>query len=605
MEKQVPSFYGYIPSKQLIGRGAYGEVYLFKKPVNPADQIDGQPTVQNFAAKVILAKWVEKNKDNFNTEISIMYTLDHPNILKMHEYFEHNNYYVLILNYCNRGSLKDLIKRGPIPEPDAVYYLIQIINGFMELSKHKIFHRDIKPDNLLLHDDLLVIGDFGLSKAGVDLTATKVGSPMYMAPEILLTPEKAHYSCLVDIWSIGVTIYECIFGKPPFDVSDEDELKKAVITQSSDYLKFPSKIPISDLAKDLLKKMIQPNPQKRIRLFDLLRHPLLKHAFSEGEKTDDGNPNSQSVLIRSHQSIVSHFFDSNASLSESELEKVLDMNESFKEQPPKPKNTAAREKKTFIGDHLLHQKKICLLVPYATTLSKELMKTVSVLSPKMAEGLLYLGCLLTKYAEVNTSLVIYKLESIKQGLDSTTEIQNILSGLDDPVQKACDLEFFDWDKDLGQGWVAIVNSNRYNEFIAALGVDQKNYRENLAYWRGKVDAAMKERPESTHLKKLIETMKLEFRLKSWLKRLIDDLKIALYHVAIIFKTELFDRLDDKLRNEFTKSLAQYFSILECKEMIPIKTGNGVSINWENYYGWKFSYEHNKLLVDEILVKYKR
>lgn len=111
----------------------------------------------------------------------------HPNIMHLYEFLESANNYYMIIQYCNRGDLEGYVKNQPnqlLPEAEVLYYLKQIMNGFQELYKEKIMHRDFKLANIFLHNDILVIGDFGFAKAGFEMAQTKLGTPVTMAPEL-------------------------------------------------------------------------------------------------------------------------------------------------------------------------------------------------------------------------------------------------------------------------------------------------------------------------------------------------------------------------------------------------------------------------------------
>ena len=131
-----------------------------------------------------------------------------------------------------------LKKYGNLSESEAVYFLMQIMNGFRELHKHQIMHRDVKLANMFLKEDTIVIGDFGFAKQGVETTKTRLGTPITMAPELLMSKESS-YTNKADLWSIGVVFYQLLFGKNPFDSKNYQELKNKVRTQSGDRLIFP------------------------------------------------------------------------------------------------------------------------------------------------------------------------------------------------------------------------------------------------------------------------------------------------------------------------------------------------------------------------------
>ncbi len=116
-----------------------------------------------------------------------MHSIKHPNIMHLYEYMESSNNYYLVINYCKDGDLEKFLSKQPknlISEKEAVFFLKQIMNGFKVLHEHKVMHRDFKLANIFLHENNVVIGDFGFAKAGYDMTQTKLGTPITMAPEV-------------------------------------------------------------------------------------------------------------------------------------------------------------------------------------------------------------------------------------------------------------------------------------------------------------------------------------------------------------------------------------------------------------------------------------
>lgn len=161
-----------------------------------------------------------------------MMEINHKNILHCYEYLATSHNYYLVLQLCNQGDFEHYMKVKHIKkfeEKDALYFLKQIFNGFVELRKHCIIHRDFKLANLFVHDERLIIGDFGFAKKGFLLAKTMLGSPVTMAPEILFAKdENIEYSSKVDLWSVGVVFYQMLFGQAPFDVSSIDKLKTSI-----------------------------------------------------------------------------------------------------------------------------------------------------------------------------------------------------------------------------------------------------------------------------------------------------------------------------------------------------------------------------------------
>jgi serine/threonine protein kinase len=128
-----------------------------------------------------------------------------------------NNYY-LIYEYCNGGTLTQILeKRRFLKEAEALKIFAQMVEAFKVLVKENILHRDLKPSNILFHDGVLKLADFGFCKELLkenDMTQTMVGSPIYMAPEVL---KGQTYNCKADIWSMGVVLYEMLFGVCPYE----------------------------------------------------------------------------------------------------------------------------------------------------------------------------------------------------------------------------------------------------------------------------------------------------------------------------------------------------------------------------------------------------
>ena len=170
------------------------------------------------------------------------------------------------MEYCDSGDLSQLIKK-PIKEKYVQYYFNQLNEGIKYLRNNNIFHRDIKPKNILLKNNykILKIADFGLSREITSNTMieTVCGSPLYMAPEIM---NKKAYNNQTDLWSIGLILYEMLYGIHPYKnckniTSLMFEIEKNDISipplESKD-------IKISNQCMDLLKNLLKKDVKKRI-----------------------------------------------------------------------------------------------------------------------------------------------------------------------------------------------------------------------------------------------------------------------------------------------------------------------------------------------------
>ena len=172
--------------------------------------------------------------------------LEHPNIVKLYDViYDYDNHTIyLIMEHCD-GDFTTFQKRRAIKEKFIQRYMRQFRDGLKYLIDNKIFHRDLKPHNILIKNNIIKISDFGLAKEVSNITNKNVlkhtycGSPMYMAPEMI---NYQKYDTRSDLWSIGVVIYEMITGTPPFHVKDFTQLKN----------KMTEKIVLPDKYKNLI-----------------------------------------------------------------------------------------------------------------------------------------------------------------------------------------------------------------------------------------------------------------------------------------------------------------------------------------------------------------
>lgn len=245
-----------------IGRGAFS---IVKEGVN-------KKTGQKVAIKSIRTRYI-KNKLLLR-EIDIMKKVGtHPNILKLYEVFETNNFLYLVLELVTGGELFDqIVARGEYSEQDASGLVRQIISAVAHLHANGIAHRDLKPQNLLcagaLGDDIRM-ADFGLSKMfdQGEYLVTCCGSPEYVAPEVL---ECKPYDKACDLWSVGVITYVLLTGCFPFWDKNNAVLYEKI--RKVEY-GWPSQSKISAEAKDLIRHLIEKNPEKRYTAEQALQHP--------------------------------------------------------------------------------------------------------------------------------------------------------------------------------------------------------------------------------------------------------------------------------------------------------------------------------------------
>ncbi|ONK55374.1 uncharacterized protein A4U43_UnF4100 [Asparagus officinalis] len=261
-----------------LGRGQFGVTHLCTL----------KSTGQQFACKTLSKRKLHNKEDieDVRREVQIMYHLaGQPNIVELKEVFEDKHSVHLVMELCAGGELFDrIISKGQYTERAAASLLRTIVQIVHTCHSMGVIHRDLKPENFLLlnkeEDAPLKATDFGLSvffKQG-EIFRDIVGSAYYIAPEVL----KKKYGPEVDIWSIGVMLYILLCGTPPFWAESEHGIFKAILEGPIDLSSDPWPH-ISDGAKDLVKKMLCKDPQKRLTAFQVLNHPWIKE---DGEAPD-------------------------------------------------------------------------------------------------------------------------------------------------------------------------------------------------------------------------------------------------------------------------------------------------------------------------------
>jgi len=216
-----------------------------------------------------------------NREIEIMYKLDHPHIIKLYSHFEDDEDFCLIMQIASKGQLYSLIKRlKRLDQRTAAQYMREVISAikYLHTRNPPIIHRDIKPENILLDQDgRCKLADFGWSNFddGNKNRQTYCGTPEYLAPEMVT---KSGHNESVDIWALGVLLFEMLTGRTPFNFTGDriqlyNNIKSLRIVWTDD---FPQ------LAKDLVGRILKLNPKDRITLDQMINHqwfrdtPLLK-----------------------------------------------------------------------------------------------------------------------------------------------------------------------------------------------------------------------------------------------------------------------------------------------------------------------------------------
>ena len=213
--------------------------------------------------------------DIIYNEINIHSKLAHENIIKLYNIHEDNENIDIIMEYAENGNLYELISKeqGGLSESKAFDYFIQVVNAVYYLHNNNIIHRDIKPENILIgNDNKIKLCDFGWAKElTLENRSTFCGTVEYMAPEIV---GSENYDYSVDIWSLGILLYELLYGHSPFKASNTKNVILNIKTHELIYDDKNKKI--SKACKDLIQKLLVSNPQKRLKIKDILEHPFVK-----------------------------------------------------------------------------------------------------------------------------------------------------------------------------------------------------------------------------------------------------------------------------------------------------------------------------------------
>jgi len=259
----------------VLGSGNYSVVKLATE----------KATGKEWAAKIITkADAGPKGLQMLQAEVDILSSCEHPNIVRLHEVYETDEHYYIIMELIKGGELFDkIVQLQSYSERDASRLIHQIVSAIDHLHARCIVHRDLKPENLLLANDSIespvLLADFGLSKVidPANPLNVPVGTPGYVAPEVVacLEDESLSYGLEVDMWAVGVVMYILLCGYPPFYAEDDDEVFDQILAGAFDY---PATQwdKISAEAKDLINKLLVVDPVKRMKAHEALKHPWLK-----------------------------------------------------------------------------------------------------------------------------------------------------------------------------------------------------------------------------------------------------------------------------------------------------------------------------------------
>lgn len=256
-----------------IGKGAYGKV---KEGLNCQ-------TIARVAIKIInkrKLKNIKGAKEMLKNEIIVMKKLRNekcPNILVLHEVIDTEHKEYIVLEYVGSGNLKEVMEQNAqhkLPLADAHDFFKQIILGLEVIHRNGIIHRDIKPDNLMITPDRkLKISDFGTAYqldafSNSENISKVIGTPMFQCPQIA-SGQKQYNGFKADIWAVGITLYNMVTGKFPFEAPSLPELNEKI---QEAHLEIPDAVTDKDL-KDLICGLLAKEEEKRFSIEDIKKHP--------------------------------------------------------------------------------------------------------------------------------------------------------------------------------------------------------------------------------------------------------------------------------------------------------------------------------------------
>ncbi|XP_039276799.1 calcium/calmodulin-dependent protein kinase type II alpha chain isoform X11 [Nilaparvata lugens] len=256
--------------KEELGKGAFSVV---RRCVQKSTGLE-------FAAKIINTKKLSaRDFQKLEREARICRKLQHPNIVRLHDSIQEENFHYLVFDLVTGGELfEDIVAREFYSEADASHCIQQILESVNHCHTNGVVHRDLKPENLLLASKAkgaaVKLADFGLA---IEVQGEQhawfgfAGTPGYLSPEVL---KKEPYGKPVDIWACGVILYILLVGYPPFWDEDQHRLYAQIKAGAYDYPS-PEWDTVTPEAKNLINQMLTVNPSKRITASEALKHPWI------------------------------------------------------------------------------------------------------------------------------------------------------------------------------------------------------------------------------------------------------------------------------------------------------------------------------------------
>lgn len=293
-EEDVIKYHGYTLEEKL-GQGGFGIIFFArdKKDLKCACKL-----------MELGMDWKDSRVSDMKNELFIMEKVKHLYIVKLYCHFltqsDKGNRLYIFMELADGGDFAKFVqKKGTLTEAESVGYFAQILCGINHMHSLGIAHRDIKLQNVLLaknesvsitKDFILLLADFGLSRivhhqvgggGNIEMNRTVCGTPIFMAPEILM--KKPYNAFSVDVWALGVTLYIMVTLELPFDFKDQAGAVKKMMARSYDYPTDKMKAPPSDKIKSFIAAMLEPEGPKRLTLDQCLTNPFMGDWFKKAQ----------------------------------------------------------------------------------------------------------------------------------------------------------------------------------------------------------------------------------------------------------------------------------------------------------------------------------
>ena len=263
--------------KEVLGKGKFSVVHLgiHKK------------TQQKVAVKIINKERIKTTEDKelVRIEIGILKLCHHPNIVRLLDHLENENYIFIVTEFIDGDTLHKYFKKRKIvfTEPEACSIMVQIANGVKYLHKYGIVHRDLKPENIMItkqnNSDIIKIMDFGLSKivSSQEKLVDGYGTLSYVSPEVLM---RTPYNKEVDIWSLGIILFYMLCGHLPFKGSNQSIVADKIVNDDLEFDEGEWKNMSKDVKK-LISGCLIKEPEERITIEEFLNHPWIKKNLNQ------------------------------------------------------------------------------------------------------------------------------------------------------------------------------------------------------------------------------------------------------------------------------------------------------------------------------------